>query len=150
MDGMVKLPKILPLAIATSSHSGSVEKKRVHHQDMFQRFDAIVSTDDPAVQNGKPAPDIYLEAAKRINVPPNQCIVFEDGMPGVLSGKAAGAFVIAVPDPRFTAQEIEELFAPHADLVLKDMTEFDWKTVCDNMAKKQQKKQSNMTLEQQS
>jgi len=83
-----------------------------------------VAGDDPNVKNGKPAPDIYVEAARRIEVDPKQCIVFEDGMPGVRSGKAAGCFVIAVPDPRFEAEERKQ-FAQEADLVLDDLTQFD-------------------------
>jgi HAD superfamily hydrolase (TIGR01509 family) len=144
MDGVV-LPK-LPLAIATSSHSNSVKQKRQRHEDMFQHFAAIVSTDDVAAKNGKPAPDIYLEAARRIGIAANQCVVFEDGMPGVKAGKAAGAFVVAVPDPRFTKEEIEKLFVPHADLVLEEMAQFDWKTLVEAMAKKRER---SVSVEQQ-
>ncbi|KAL3928387.1 MAG: hypothetical protein SGARI_005049, partial [Bacillariaceae sp.] len=52
----------IPMAIATSSHSKSVKLKRQRHDDMFQQMKAIVAVDD--IVNGKPAPDIYLEAAK--------------------------------------------------------------------------------------
>jgi len=117
--------KDLQLAIATSSHQESVRQKRIKHEDtIFANLDALVAGDDPNVKNGKPAPDIYVEAARRIEVDPKQCIVFEDGMPGVRSGKAAGCFVIAVPDPRFEAEERKQ-FAQEADLVLDDLTQFD-------------------------
>lgn len=113
----------LPLAIATSSRFKAVQEKRKRHEDMFQRFKTIVTGDDPAVTNGKPAPDIYLEAARRIGVKPEQCVVFEDGMTGAKSGKAAGCFVIAVPDPRSTLAE-KAKFEEVADVVLDDLTQF--------------------------
>jgi len=50
------------------------------------------------VKKGKPAPDIYLAAAKGLNVPPERCLVFEDIVPGILAGKAAGMRVCAVED----------------------------------------------------
>lgn len=115
----------LPMAIATSSFSKSVELKRQKHENnIFQYMDVIVSGDDKAIQNGKPAPDIYIEAAKRIGVSPKDCIVFEDGMPGVQAGKAAGCFVVAIPDSRYTEEE-RKLFQQEADLVLYDLTQFD-------------------------
>ncbi|MCR5743597.1 MAG: HAD family phosphatase [Lachnospiraceae bacterium] len=50
------------------------------------------------VQNGKPAPDVYLEAAKRLQVLPEECVVFEDIVPGILAGKNAGMKTVAVAD----------------------------------------------------
>ena len=131
----------VPMAIATSSHSKSVKLKRQRHEDMFQKFNLIVTVDD--IVNGKPAPDIYLEAAKRLNVDPTKCIVVEDGMPGVLAAEAANCFVVAVPDPRFTLEERQELFGKHADLVLDDLTQFDLKQIAQAMAKKAQTKSAS-------
>ena len=85
---------------------------------------AIVAGDDPAVINGKPAPDIYLEAARRLNVDPTECLVFEDALSGVRSGKAAGCHVVAIPDPRFSTEE-KKVFANEADVVLDSLLEFD-------------------------
>ncbi|KAG7370314.1 HAD-like domain containing protein [Nitzschia inconspicua] len=135
----------IPLAIATSSHSQSVQlKRRRHEETIFRYMSAVVTTDDPAVQQGKPAPDIYIHAAKQISVnDPSYCIVFEDGISGVQAAKAAGCFVIAVPDSRFTQQERQTLFASQADMVLSDLTEFDWDTVVQAfLAKKQTNKQT--------
>lgn len=123
-DLVASLAGRLPMAIATSSHRKSMEQKRLKHEDIFQHFDVIVTGDDPAIESGKPAPDIYLEAARRLGVDPKDCIVFEDGMPGVQAGKAAGCFVVAVPDSRFTANERKD-FENIADLVLEDLTQFD-------------------------
>ena len=111
----------VPMAIATSSRMVSVEKKRVRHEAIFQHMETIVSGDDALVKNGKPAPDIYLEAASRLNVDPKDCLVFEDAVAGCRSGKAAGCRVIAVPDPRMD----NSVFDGVADQVLDDLTFFD-------------------------
>jgi beta-phosphoglucomutase-like phosphatase (HAD superfamily) len=91
---------------------------------MFQHMNAIVAGDDPAVKNGKPAPDIYLEAAKRLNVDPKDCLVFEDALSGVRSGKAAGCYVVAIPDPRFSDDE-KASFVKEADMVVEHLWQFD-------------------------
>jgi len=118
----------IPLAIATSSRMSGVDKKRTRHErHLFEHVDVIVTGDDPAVQNGKPAPDIYLEAARRLGVDPTECLVFEDALSGVKSGKAAGCQVVAVPDPRYSEEERTQLFLNEggADVVLTSLWEFD-------------------------
>lgn len=57
-------------------------------------FDAIVGADD--VVHGKPAPDVFLKAAQLIGVPPEKCVVYEDGEPGFLAAKAAGMHLVDV------------------------------------------------------
>jgi beta-phosphoglucomutase-like phosphatase (HAD superfamily) len=81
----------------------------------------IVCGDDPAVKHGKPAPDIYLEAAHRLGVDPSECLVFEDAMSGVQAAKAAGCRVVAVPDPRMNKTIFEDV----ADVVLDSLSQFD-------------------------
>mmetsp|Transcript_15910 Transcript_15910/g.44010 ORF Transcript_15910/g.44010 Transcript_15910/m.44010 type:complete len:374 (-) Transcript_15910:678-1799(-) len=116
----------IPLAIATSSRMSGVNKKRIRHErDLFEHIDAIVTGDDPAVKNGKPAPDIYLEAARRLNVDPTECLVFEDALSGVKSGKAAGCKVVAIPDARFSDEERAQFSESGADVVLRSLWEFD-------------------------
>ncbi|MDB4688563.1 HAD family phosphatase, partial [Akkermansiaceae bacterium] len=58
-------------------------------------FDAVVTAND--VVNGKPAPDIFLEAASRLGVLPAGCVVFEDAPAGIEAAKAAGMEVVVVP-----------------------------------------------------
>ena len=111
----------IALAIATSSRSAGVQKKRIKHEEMFKNFDHIVTGDDENVRNGKPAPDIFLEAARRLNVHPSECIVFEDSLQGALSGKAAGCVVIAVPDKRMETED----FLQNSDHVIPSMWHFD-------------------------
>merc|ERR1712071_171988 len=100
------------LAIATSSRLAAVERKRMKHESMFVKFDEIVTGEE--VKHGKPAPDMYLEAARRLGVDPHKCLAFEDSVHGCQSAKDAGCIVIAVPDPRMEKSE----FASVADLVL--------------------------------
>jgi HAD superfamily hydrolase (TIGR01509 family) len=64
--------------------------------DLFPRFDALATGDE--VENGKPAPDIFLLAATRLEVKPADCLVLEDSLPGVKGATAAGMQVIMVPD----------------------------------------------------
>ena len=114
----------IPMAIATSSRAASVEMKRKRHGPMFDRIKVIVPGDHPLVQNGKPAPDIYLEAARQMGVDPTECLVFEDALSGVRSGKSAGCQVVAIPDPRFTVEE-KQSFLTEADIVIDDLSQFD-------------------------
>jgi pseudouridine 5'-phosphatase len=113
----------LPMAVATSSQSASVDRKSKNHQQMFQHFATIVCGNHPAVKNGKPAPDIYLEAARQLGVAPNHCLAFEDALTGVRAAKAAGCVVVAVPDQRFDSEEMA-LFQSEADVVLRDLLHF--------------------------
>lgn len=83
----------LPLAVATG---GIYENclKTLQALGLEKCFEAIVTADD--VEHGKPAPDIFLEAARRINVSPTDCVVLEDGETGIVGATAAGMTVIDV------------------------------------------------------
>jgi HAD superfamily hydrolase (TIGR01509 family) len=63
------------------------------------RFEATVSSEE--VAHGKPAPDVYLEAARRLGVSPERCAAVEDSANGIRSAAAAGMTVIAIPNPEF-------------------------------------------------
>src|SRR5262249_21531871 len=62
-------------------------------------FTATVSSEE--VPRGKPAPDVYLEAARRLGVAPEQCVAVEDSHSGIRSARTAGMRVIAIPNPSF-------------------------------------------------
>jgi beta-phosphoglucomutase-like phosphatase (HAD superfamily) len=80
----------------------------------------IVSADEMA--HGKPAPDVYLEAARRLGVSPGACLVVEDSLNGVLAARAAGMTVVLVPNGSIPpAPGTEEL----ADLVLARLADLD-------------------------
>jgi beta-phosphoglucomutase-like phosphatase (HAD superfamily) len=57
------------------------------------------------VERGKPAPDLFLLAARRIGVPPEECLALEDSDPGVLAARAAGMRVVIVPDQKRPSPE---------------------------------------------
>lgn len=84
------------------------------------KFSAVVCTD--AMPRGKPAPDVYLEAARLLGVRPDRCACLEDSGNGILAGAAAGMKVIAVPDPRFPPRP-EALARAH--VVLRSLAEFN-------------------------
>ena len=74
------------------------------HLGFMPYFDTIITSCE--VGAGKPAPDIYLEAARRVGVTPEQCLVFEDIVTGLMAGKRAGMKICAVEDP-YSAEQRE-------------------------------------------
>ncbi|MEM7531312.1 MAG: HAD family phosphatase [Chloroflexota bacterium] len=82
-------------------------------------FQVILSADE--IGKGKPAPDVYLATAERMGIDPIKCACLEDSGFGILSGKAAGMMVIAVPDERFPP--VDEYLAK-ADIVLGSLADF--------------------------
>ncbi len=125
MPGAVRLTRHLhghgvPQAVATSSDRHHYALKTTQHQQWFGLFDCIVIGDDPAVLEGKPAPDIFLVAAERLGMPAARCLVFEDSPVGVTAARAAGMSVIAVPDPHLKPEMFQE-----ADGILGSLSEFN-------------------------
>jgi len=103
-DGMPRKPGLeellaaleiaqIPKAVATSTVRA---KALVSLGVLAGRFQALACGDD--VVNGKPAPDIYLLAARRLGVPPQLALALEDSLPGVAAARAAGMPVIMIPD----------------------------------------------------
>jgi HAD superfamily hydrolase (TIGR01509 family) len=88
----------LPLAVASSSPLQLVELV-LELADVASTFRAIVSSDE--VCRGKPAPDVYLLAARRLGVEPASSVAVEDSSNGIRSAAAAGFRVVAVPRPSF-------------------------------------------------
>lgn len=87
--------KGVPMALASNSPKSNIEAKISHHHGWKESFSVIIGGDE--VQNGKPSPEIFLEAAKRMNTDPSNCLVIEDSLPGVTAAKAAEMVVVAVP-----------------------------------------------------
>jgi HAD superfamily hydrolase (TIGR01509 family) len=84
----------IPLALASASR-GAIIGAVLETLGLARAFEAVVSGDD--VVRGKPAPDGFLLAARRLGMEPEQCVVVEDSGNGVLAAKAAGMLVAAVP-----------------------------------------------------
>src|SRR5437764_2112603 len=83
----------LPMAVATGG-TRAICSKTLDAMGVLHHFQAIVTADD--VQHGKPAPDIFIEAARRIGIDPKHCMAFEDGELGLQSARAAGMSVIDI------------------------------------------------------
>jgi beta-phosphoglucomutase len=105
----------LPLAITSSAVRSSIEMilERLKLRDAF-----TLIVDGSEVVNGKPDPEAYLLTARKLQVAPEQCIVFEDSHVGVAAAKRAGMFCVAVRNPR--AQIVQDLSA--ADVIVGSMT----------------------------
>ena len=85
----------IPKAVATSTRRSRAESK-LARTGLLPRFAALVGGDE--VPRGKPAPDIFVEAAARLAVAPAACMVLEDSEPGMRAALAAGATPVMVPD----------------------------------------------------
>lgn len=96
--------KGIRLGIATSNSRELVENVLTVH-GIKECFDTIVTGCD--VSKGKPAPDVYLAAARNCGIIPEKCLVFEDIVQGILAGKAAGMKVCAVEDA-YSRHQTEE------------------------------------------
>jgi len=106
----------IPRALASSSWPNWV-KALLASTGLDGSFDVTVSS--TAVENGKPAPDIFLYTAKALHVEPSQCIVLEDSRTGVLAAKAAGMYTVQV---RAASTALPPL--PEADLMLERLSDF--------------------------
>lgn len=98
----------LPLALATSSDASFTELS-LGCADLAESFDVVVTGDQ--VKHPKPAPDIYLEAARRLAVEPRHCVALEDSEAGILAASRAGLVPLLVPDLKEpTAEAVEAAF----------------------------------------
>ncbi|MBM4245638.1 MAG: HAD-IA family hydrolase [Deltaproteobacteria bacterium] len=125
MPGAVALTRALaargvPQAVATSTGRRLFDLKTQRHRAWFALFAAVVLGDDPRVARGKPAPDIFLLAARELGADPASCVVLEDAPSGVAAARAAGMRVVAVPYPGMDATRLAD-----ADIVLASLAEVD-------------------------
>lgn len=107
----------LRLAIASSSPRRLIDA--VCDRLGLGGIDVRCSAMDEA--RGKPAPDVYLTAARRLGVAPVSCLAVEDSLNGLASARAAGMICVAVPDPLLAADPRYRA----ADLVLRSLTDLD-------------------------
>jgi HAD superfamily hydrolase (TIGR01509 family) len=107
----------LRLAIASSAVGDEIDEilRRLGIRDAFELI-----VDGAQVARAKPDPEPYLVTARKLGVAPERCIVFEDSHVGVVAAKRAGAYCVAVRNPRaHFAQDLSE-----ADVILNSMCEF--------------------------
>ncbi|EKQ57003.1 MULTISPECIES: HAD family phosphatase [unclassified Clostridium] len=105
----------IPIAIASSSPRSFIEVV-ISKFEIKDYFNYIISGEE--VLNGKPAPDIYFKAAKKLKVSPENCIVIEDSRNGVLAAKAAGMKCIGFKNVNSGNQDLSK-----ADIIVKSISE---------------------------
>jgi len=113
-----------PIAIATSAPRHYFLIKISKRRDFFRRFNVIVTADDVTVC--KPAPDLYLTAAKRLGVKPENCLVFEDAPSGVEAADRAGMTCVAIPPPGVDWKLYKGACIVASSLAGIDLDEFLW------------------------
>jgi beta-phosphoglucomutase-like phosphatase (HAD superfamily) len=91
-----------PLALASSSNRELIDLA-LELMGVGHLFEATVSSEE--VARGKPAPDVYLEAARRLGVDPSKAAAIEDSHNGIRAAKAAGMRVVAIPNHHFPPNE---------------------------------------------
>jgi HAD superfamily hydrolase (TIGR01509 family) len=127
IDGAVEAVERLaarwPLAVASSSNRELIDLV-LELSGLDRYFRVTVSSEE--VARGKPAPDVYLEACRRLGADPSRSAAIEDSHAGIASAKAAGMRVVAIPNPSFPPGD--EALAD-ADVVLRSLDELDQEAV---------------------
>jgi HAD superfamily hydrolase (TIGR01509 family) len=106
-----------PVGLASSSNRELIDAV-LELTGLAPLFGATVSSEE--VERGKPWPDVYLEAARRLEVDPARCAAIEDSHSGIHSAKAAGMKVVAIPNPVYPP---DATALAEADVVLQSITE---------------------------
>ena len=117
VEAVERLAARWALGLASSSNRPLIDRV-LEASGLGGFFRATVSSEE--VARGKPAPDVFLEAARRLGVAPERVAVVEDSENGILAGRAAGMRVVAIPNAHFPPRE-EALAA--ADVVLSSLDE---------------------------
>jgi HAD superfamily hydrolase (TIGR01509 family) len=119
VEAVERLAARWPLGLASSSNPEVIELV-LSESGLERHFSAWVSSTQ--VGPGKPAPDVYLEAARRLGVDPKDCVAIEDSENGIKSAHAAGMPVIAIPNPQFRPPAEILALANHVAGSLDDLT----------------------------
>lgn len=108
----------IPMGIASSSPRPFIECV-LNKFNILEVFDVVVSGEE--VPNGKPAPDVYLEAASTLDIPPSECVVIEDARNGVTAAKRAGMKCVGYQNPNSGNQDLSL-----ADKIVQSLTELSF------------------------
>jgi HAD superfamily hydrolase (TIGR01509 family) len=123
IDGAVEAVERLaarwPLGLASSSNRELIDLV-LELSGLAKHFRATVSSEE--VTRGKPAPDVYLEAAKRLGLAPEACAAVEDSENGIRSAKAAGMRVLAIPNPQYPPEDNALAIADDVLAAIRDLT----------------------------
>lgn len=115
-DAVRQAHQVAKTAIGTSSNRDSLEEV-VDYLNIRDALDTTASAED--YEHSKPHPDCYLTVAKRLNVDPTTCLVFEDSIPGLRAARAAGMYAIAITHRTTNLELATEI----ADLAIKNYSE---------------------------
>ncbi len=121
-DAVRRMAASFTLGLASSSNRELIDTV-LDAGGLTDLFEATVSSEE--VARGKPAPDVYLEAARRLGIPQADCAAIEDSHNGIRSAKAAGMACIAIPNVRFPPGDA----VAEADVVLGSINELTRDTV---------------------
>jgi HAD superfamily hydrolase (TIGR01509 family) len=116
-EAVERLAARWPLGLASSSNRELIDLV-LELAGLGRFFQVTVSSEE--VARGKPAPDVYLETARRLGVDPDRCAAVEDSENGILAAKAAGMRVVAIPNPVYPPHD-EALAA--ADVTLSSVAD---------------------------
>ena len=116
---VARLAQRWPLGLASSANRPLIDLA-LEASRLSRYFKATVSSEE--VARGKPAPDVYLEAARRLSVDPSTCAAVEDSANGIRSAKAAGMRVVAIPNRNFPPDEVSLGQADVTISALDDLT----------------------------
>ena len=116
LDAVRRLARSFTLGLASSSNRELIDAV-LEAGAISQLFHATVSSEE--VARGKPAPDVYLEAARRLAAVPGDCVAIEDSHSGIRSAKAAGMACIAIPNAHYSPGDA----VGEADAVLDSIAE---------------------------
>ncbi len=119
VEAVRRVAEAFPLALASSSNRAIFEEV-LELAGLTDFFRATVSSEE--VERGKPAPDVYLEAARRLGVTPTSCAAVEDSHAGIRSAKSAGMRVIAIPNASYPPDDEALALADAAVGSLDDLT----------------------------
>ncbi|KAI8981547.1 HAD-like domain-containing protein [Pilobolus umbonatus] len=113
----------IPMAVATSSTRSKFNLKTSLNKDLFSLFETVICGDDPEIKKGKPHPDLFVAAQKRLGNPPAEnCLVFEDAVNGIQAALNAHMNVVWIPDQNIRDLTGEEKHG--ATMVLHSMEDF--------------------------
>jgi HAD superfamily hydrolase (TIGR01509 family) len=126
VEAVRRIAAAFPVALASSSHRRVIDASRAA-TGLLDVFGVVVSSDD--VAHGKPEPDVFLEAARRLEAEPATTLVVEDSLNGLKAGRAAGMLTVLVPNGSVPPAPGWE---PWADAAIDRLADLDPATLLDD------------------
>jgi beta-phosphoglucomutase len=112
----------VPRAVGTSASRWDAERL-LDDLGLLRHFDVVVTSDD--VMLGKPDPEVWTQAARRLRIAPSHCVIFEDAVVGIQAARSAGMRAIGVT----TAHSERELLAAGAERTIPDFQDLRWNSL---------------------